>query len=689
MAYLLPATSSMLHPKKGGLLLQRISRKTRPFSATAFSNCNTSIASRNNSNYLGIIGSVQWPNAMTCIQPKSAATSRLFGSASEHPSYYTDEDTLGLGLSHDKDLQIGQEEKIKITTLAACERVDEYYGTSESWASDEEYSLKQRWTPQLTKIVATIGPTSEQADVMQKVIRCGMRIMRLNFSHATVEEVELRMKNIRGCKGHHGLSEMEERFSHGSSNLRAVLLDTRGPEIRTGKLRNDVSGKDTIKLETGAKISLHTDTKWIEAGSTETDLFIDYATLSKSLAPGKRVLLDDGAISLSVDSIVDEHTVECTILNNGELRSRAGVNLPGVETDLPALTAKDKIDIKYGLTKDIDYIAASFVQNAAGVREIRRYVRHVMTNELGIDADYPEPLIISKIETMSALRNFHEILMESDGIMVARGDLGVEIPIMQITNAQKEMVAACNAVGKPVIVATQMLESMAKNPRPTRAEVADVTNAVYDGADCVMLSGESAKGKYPVETVKMMNEIILTAERFASALPELAGVGMRGHAWWMKPKEQQHVQTKSLASGILKGKTIQFRSALDSVAKAAVMAAEERKVQAIIVLTLHGFMPRLISAYRPSVPIVAFCPSEKVGRQLMIHRGIHPVLGASGISPSKLPSQAIKDAKQMGFVDAGDEVVIVTLEPTEGVGNFASMKVCTVPPNTPIKSIKQ
>merc|ERR1711862_208744 len=180
---------------------------------------------------------------------------------------------------------------------------------------------------------------------------------------------------------------------------------------------------------------------------------------------------------------------------------------------------------------------------------------------------------------------------------------------MQITNAQKEMVAACNAVGKPVIVATQMLESMAKNLRPTRAEVADVTNAVYDGADCVMLSGESAKGKYPVETVKMMNEIILTAERFASSSPELAG--------GMKPKNQ-HV-TKNLASGIHHARKVQFRSALDSVAKAAVMAAEERKVQAIIVLTLYGFMPRLISAYRPNVPIVAFCPSEKLGRQLMIH----------------------------------------------------------------------
>ena len=186
--------------------------------------------------------------------------------------------------------------------------------------------------------------------------------------------------------------------------------------------------------------------------------------------------------------------VTCSVDNSGELRSRAGVNLPGAETDLPAMSPKDKVDIKYGMTKDIDYIAASFVQSADNVIEIRQYIKECAV-DLGLDPSYPLPLIISKIESATAMKNFDSILEESDGIMVARGDLGVEIPIHQVTNAQKEMVAACNAVGKPVIVATQMLESMAKNPRPTRAEVADVTNAVYDGADAVMTSGETAKGK--------------------------------------------------------------------------------------------------------------------------------------------------------------------------------------------------
>jgi len=358
-----------------------------------------------------------------------------------------------------------------------------------------EAKLEGSWDPQLTKIVATIGPTSEQLPVMQDLVRCGMRVMRLNFSHATVEEVELRTKNLNLCKGRHGaISETDGD----AQNVRGVLLDTRGPEIRMGKLKNDHSGHETILLESGKTVSLHTTKEWADAGSTETDLYIDYPKLHKCLKPGSKVLLDDGAVILTVVSVEHEKdfhgSVICTIDNTGDLRSRAGVNLPGAETDLPPMSAKDKVDIKYGMTKDVDYVAASFIQNAEGVREIRRYMQEC-ADELGWDPTYPLPLIISKIESASALKNFDSILEESDGIMVARGDLGVEIPIHQVTNAQKEMVASCNKVGKPVIVATQMLESMAKNPRPTRAEVSDVTNAVYDGADAVMTSGETAKGK--------------------------------------------------------------------------------------------------------------------------------------------------------------------------------------------------
>lgn len=532
---------------------------------------------------------------------------------------------------------------------------DSMYGTSETRSEG-----CRRWTPQLTKIVATIGPTSEQFDMLQPVVRAGMRIMRLNFSHATVEEVELRMKNLHACKGRHDTGLPERLLDGDSINLRATLLDTRGPEVRMGKLRDDESGHETIQLNVDETVTLHTNTHWRDVGSTNTDLFIDYPKLHECVEEGFKILLDDGAVILTVKKINSKNnSVECHIDNSGELRSRAGVNLPGAETDLPAITEKDKNDIRYGLTKDIDYIAASFIQNAEGVRDIRRFVRDTMINDMKMDPASPPPLIISKIESVSGLRNFDEILQESDGIMVARGDLGVEIPIQQVTNAQKEMVAACNAVGKPVIVATQMLESMAKNPRPTRAEVADVTNAVYDGADCVMTSGETAKGKYPVETIKMMNEIILGAERFARARPEIAGSSIR------------HLNDNDSEHG---------SSSLIAVAKAAVTAAEERDVAAILVATTQGHLPRLVASFRPNVPIVAFCPSAKVGRQLIVHRGIHPVVGLLGTSVHQRPFAAIKDAKAMGFVESGDDVIVVSVDgSSEGMGMCAIMKIATVP----------
>ena len=236
------------------------------------------------------------------------------------------------------------------------------------------------------------------------------------------------------------------------NNVRAILLDTRGPEIRTGKLANDHSGHETVTFEAGATVTLHTDEVWADKGSTNADLYVNYANLHKSVVPGMKVLLDDGAIILTVTAVEsnkDYHgTVTCAVENTGELRSRAGVNLPGAETDLPAMSEKDKIDIKYGMTKDVDFVAASFIQNAEGVRDIRKYMQDC-ARELGWRASQPLPLIISKIESTTGVKNFDEILEESDGIMVARGDLGVEIPIQTVTNAQKEMVAACNAAGKP------------------------------------------------------------------------------------------------------------------------------------------------------------------------------------------------------------------------------------------------
>ena len=502
---------------------------------------------------------------------------------------------------------------------------------------------------QLTKIVATIGPTSEQLEPLTKVTEAGMRIMRLNFSHATKEEVELRCRNLQIAQ-----ETLTPPGCQHQQDVRAILLDTKGPEIRSGKLANDTSGHETITLVAGNSITLHTDDKTRDQGSDEKNLFIDYKGLSKCLKPGMKVLLDDGAVTLTVKSTnVGSGTVECVIENTGDLRSRAGVNLPLADTsDLPAMSDKDRADILYGMSMDIDFVAASFVQTAAGVREIRQHITDC-ANKLGWDKSHPLPLIISKIETAGALKHFDGILAESDGIMVARGDLGVEIPLQQVTNAQKEMVAACNAAGKPVIVATQMLESMSKSPRPTRAEVSDVTNAVYDGADAVMLSGETAKGKYPAESVKFMNDIILSAERYASS-----------GALWHPHENKFLVSPKNPDSAI---------------ARAAVAASQERDCKAILVLTNYGTLPALVAAFRPHVPVLAFCPSAKLGRQLQLYRGVHPIVEVlDGIKPSDRPVHAVEEAKKMGFLQQGDEVVIVGMD-DEPLGRTATMKIVSIP----------
>lgn len=487
----------------------------------------------------------------------------------------------------------------------------------------------------LTKIVATIGPTSEQAEPLKKVVEAGMKIMRLNFSHATTEEVELRLTNLALCQDSYDFDGPIDKVQ----DVRATLLDTRGPEIRSGKLAHDDSGHETIQLQKNDTITLQTSEEYAEA-STDKDLFINYSKLHLCMKPGMKVLLDDGAAILTVVSINEsDGTVVCSVDNSAELRSRAGVNIPNAETDLPAMSEKDKTDIKYGLEIDVDYVAASFIQTADGVREIRNYMIEC-AKELGV-ADRPLPLIISKIESASALKHFDEILQESDGIMVARGDLGVEIPIMQVTNAQKEMVAACNSVGKPVIVATQMLESMAKNPRPTRAEVSDVTNAVYDGADAVMTSGETAKGKYPNETIKMMTDIILSAE----------------HYYASGSLDSLYAPRSSLFTG-------DSSDPMTAVAKGAVAASLTNDCKAILVFTETGKLPSLVAAFRPNCPIVTFCPTSKVARQLILTRGVYPIVGLQDTTDDEeMIEIAMKEAERMGFVSKGDSIAAIYADP--------------------------
>jgi pyruvate kinase len=466
----------------------------------------------------------------------------------------------------------------------------------------------------LTKIVATIGPTSEQAEPLKECVDAGMKLMRLNFSHATPQEVELRCANLASAD---------------DTSYVSVLLDTKGPELRTGKLANDISGHDTVDMNTGATVTLHSSPASLPSGgSTATDLLIDFPVLAQVLVPGGKVLLDDGSVVLEVMEITGPNTIRTVVQQPGSVRSRAGVNLPKANTadHLPALSEKDKADIRYGMDKaDIDFVAASFVQTAQHVHDIRAHCQAVAI-ELGAAwKDKPLPKIISKIETATALDHFDEILAASDGIMVARGDLGVEIPLVQVAVAQKEMVRACNAVGKPVIVATQMLETMTKKYAPTRAEVADVTNAVLDGADCVMLSGETAKGIAPANVIATMQSICTAAE----------------HA------DMRAIHLSTSSSSV---------SAAPPMVRAVVAAAASPNTAAIL---LHdATLAPLVAAGHPAIPIFVRCKDKKQARHLQIYRGVIPMVVDDLVQAA---SQVVGAGESVVYLDGSGRLQIIEL----------------------------
>jgi len=362
----------------------------------------------------------------------------------------------------------------------------------------------------------------------------------------------------------------------------AIALDTKGPEIRTGLMRDGID----INISAGHEFIVSTDPKYNEICDDKI-MWVDYVNLPKVTAPGKLVYVDDGILSLLVLAI-DGTNVRVRALNNGTLSSRKGVNLPKTDVDLPALSDKDKKDLLFGVKNGVDMIFASFIRRGQDVKDIRQV----------LGSDGANIKIIVKIENEQGVANFDEILDETVGVMVARGDLGIEIPASQVFLAQKMMIAKCNMAGKPVIVATQMLESMTYNPRPTRAEVSDVANAVLDGADCVMLSGETAKGSYPVQSVLMMAETCLLAEA-AICYPPL------------------YDELRSLAP--------RPTDTVETVAIAAVAAASEQGASAIVVLSTSGNSARLVSKYRPNVPIITVTRNEQTARQLHLHRGCYPV----------------------------------------------------------------
>lgn len=465
-----------------------------------------------------------------------------------------------------------------------------------------------------TKIVCTIGPSSESLENTKQLITAGMNVARLNFSHGDFEEHGNRIKNIRQACEEMGTTV-------------AVLLDTKGPEIRLGKLK-----EEPIELVQGEAITLTTE----EMLGDITRIPITYKDLPRDVKIGSTILIDDGLIGLTVTGIRGTE-IDCIIVNSGQIKSKKGVNVPGVRISLPGITEKDANDIIFGIEQGIDFIAASFVRKASDVLEIRQLLEQYNATHIQI---------ISKIENQEGVDNLDEILEVSDGLMVARGDLGVEIPAEEVPLVQKTMIQKSNLAGKPVITATQMLDSMQRNPRPTRAEASDVANAIFDGTSAIMLSGETAAGKYPVESVETMSRIALRAE---SAL-----------------------QYREL---FLQQSNASQTTITEAISQAVANTALELKAKAIITSTESGYTARMVSKYRPKAPIIAVTPSVQVMRRLALVWGVIPIKGETAATTDEMFDIAVNGGMSTGLLQLGDLVVITAGVPVGRSGTTNLIKV--------------
>lgn len=448
-----------------------------------------------------------------------------------------------------------------------------------------------------TKIVCTMGPNENDYEVM-KALAETMDVARFNFSHGDHEEHLSRLEKLRKLR-----KELGRPI--------AALLDTKGPEIRTGLLKDG----QKITLREGEKIVLTTE----EVVGTKEKVYINYDKLHEDVKPGNVILIDDGLIGLEVEA-VNGVEIQCKVTNGGELGEKKGVNVPGVPIQLPSITDKDIEDLKFGIQEEFDFVAASFIRSADAVRQIRK----ILTD------GGSQMKIISKIESQEGLDNIDEIIEASDGIMLARGDLGVEIDAKRIPQLQKEIIQKCNYHGKLVITATQMLDSMIRNPRPTRAEVTDVANAVYDGTDAVMLSGESANGKYPVEAVRTMASIVEYTEQFLN---------------------YKQFKTRMVE------KTM-YESIGNAMCAASVTTASELKATAIVASTLSGITASMISKYRPITPIYALSPSQTVTRQMMLFWGVTPIWARRAETTDELFESSVEELKERKLLKSGDLCVI-------------------------------
>ncbi len=467
-----------------------------------------------------------------------------------------------------------------------------------------------------TKIVCTIGPASESIEKLEQLIEAGMNVARLNFSHGDYEEHGARIENIR-------------KAAKNKNKTVAILLDTKGPEIRTGSFK-----EGRADLIQGKPVTIAMD----EIEGTAEKFSVTYQGLINDVHEGSKILLDDGLIELEVKSIdKTKGEIQTIALNSGEIKNKKGVNVPNVSVNLPGITEKDTNDIIFGIEQSVDFIAASFVRRASDILEIKEVLdQH--------QAQYIK--IIPKIENQEGVDNIDSILEVSDGLMVARGDLGVEIPAEDVPLVQKKLIKQCNNAGKPVITATQMLDSMQRNPRPTRAEASDVANAIFDGTDAIMLSGETAAGTYPVESVQTMSNIALKAE---SALD---------HKQMLEERSQYVDMTIT-----------------EAISQSVTHTASNLDVDTIITPTESGHTARMISKYRPKASILAVTFNEVVNRQLSLVWGVHAVLGKPATSTDEMLEIAVDKGLNTSICSRGSRVIITAGVPVGESGTTNLLKV--------------
>lgn len=477
-----------------------------------------------------------------------------------------------------------------------------------------------------SSIIGTIGPKTNNVDVLVDLRKAGLNIVRMNFSHGSYEYHQSVIDNAK---------KSEEVYK---GRPLAIALDTKGPEIRTG---TTVDEKD-FPIPPNHEMIFTTDDAYAKKCDDKI-MFLDYKNITNVIEAGKIIYVDDGVLSFEVLEVVDSKTLKVKSVNAGKICSHKGVNLPGTDVDLPALSEKDKADIRFGVKNGVHMIFASFIRTGNDIKEIRSVL-----GEDGKDIQ-----IIAKIENQQGVNNFDDILTETDGVMVARGDLGIEIPAPQVFVVQKQLIAKCNLAAKPVICATQMLESMTYNPRPTRAEVSDVGNAILDGADCVMLSGETAKGNYPIEAVTMMHHTAIIAEKAIA----------------YQPLNQELRQLAKRPT-----------PTTETCAMAAVSASYEQNAKAIVVLSTSGLTCRLVSKYKPNVPIMMVTRNDRAARYSHLYRGVYPFI----YTKPKVENWqedvenrlrwAVSEAIELGIIAKGDSIITIQGW-TRGSGHSNTVRV--------------